>query len=176
MKPFSFPTFFEAPLFKPLIFFFSLLHFPPAFISLISHSFCTYSFDYSVFSTLTPLITQFPLFLQYAPFFVLLFPFRVLFLPFLCVPFPFQSFISPLPQCLMVDYSNIRCTSPSIAFFFARLGASLGSFNSYYPRVGDFALGDSSLGLVLGSLYPLLHQSLHWFGSMREVLRREYGF
>ena len=76
----------------------------------------------------------------------------------------------------MDDYSDIRCTSPSIAFFFACMGASIGSYNSYYPWVGDFALGDSSLGLVLGSLYPLLHQSLDWFRSVREVLRREYGF
>ena len=36
MKLFSFPTFFEAPLFKPLVFFFSLLHFPFALTSLIS--------------------------------------------------------------------------------------------------------------------------------------------
>ena len=73
----------------------------------------------------------------------------------------------------MVDYSDIRRTSPSIAFFFAHLGASLGSLSSHCPRVGDFVLGDSSLGLVLGSLYPLLCQSLDWFGSVREALRRE---
>ena len=73
----------------------------------------------------------------------------------------------------MVDYSDIRRTSPSIAFFFARLGASLSSPSSHYLRIGDFALGDSILGLVFGSLYPLLCQSLDWFRSVREVLRRE---
>ena len=36
MKLFSFPTFFEAPLFKPHFFFFSLLHFPSALTPLIS--------------------------------------------------------------------------------------------------------------------------------------------
>ena len=66
----------------------------------------------------------------------------------------------------MVDYSNIRHTFPSDAFFFARLGASLGSLSSHCPRIGDFVLGDSGLGLMLGSLYPLLRQSLDWFGSM----------
>ena len=60
----------------------------------------------------------------------------------------------------MVDYSDIRCTSPSGAFFFAHLGAFLGSPNGHCPWVGDFVLGDSSLELVLVNLYPLLHQSL----------------
>ena len=73
----------------------------------------------------------------------------------------------------MVDYSDIRCTSPSIAFFFARLGAFLGSLSGHCPWVGGFVLGDSGLKLALVSLYPLLHQSLDWFRSMREVLRRE---
>ena len=73
----------------------------------------------------------------------------------------------------MVDYSDIRRTSPSIAFFFARLGAFIGSFSGHCPRVKDFILGDSSLGLVLGDLYPLLCKSLDWFRSIREALRRE---
>ena len=66
----------------------------------------------------------------------------------------------------MVNYSNIRCTSPSIAFFFARLGELLGSPNGHCLWVGDFVLGDSSLELVLVNLYPLLHQSLDWFGTV----------
>ena len=53
------------------------------------------------------------------------------------------------------------------------MGASLSSPSSHYLRVGDFALGDSILGLVFGSLYPLLHQSLDWFRFVRKVLRRE---
>ena len=43
--------------------------------------------------------------------------------------------------------------------------------NAY--RLGDFVLGDSSLGLVLGNLYPLLRQSLAWFKLVRGVLRLE---
>ena len=73
----------------------------------------------------------------------------------------------------MVDYSDIRHTSPSVAFFFARLGAYLGALSSHCLRVGDFVLGDSILGLVLGSLYPLLRQSWDWFGSMQKALRME---
>ena len=70
----------------------------------------------------------------------------------------------------MVDYSNIRCTSPSVAFFFAHLGAFIGFSSGPCPHVGDFALGESGLSLVLGDPYPLLCQSLDWFESMRGVL------
>ena len=63
----------------------------------------------------------------------------------------------------MVDHYEIRNLSPSVSFFFACLGASLSSFGNHCPQVGDFALGDNSLGLVLGDLYPLLRQSLDWF-------------
>ena len=73
----------------------------------------------------------------------------------------------------MVDYSDIRLASSSIAFFFARLGAFIGFSSGHCPQVRDFALGNNSLGLVLDSLYPLSHQSLDWFGSVREDLRRE---
>ena len=73
----------------------------------------------------------------------------------------------------MVDYSDIRRTSPLVAFFFACLGVFIGFSIGHRPRVGDFALGDSSLSLVLGDLYPLLCQFLDWFGSVRGVLRRE---
>ena len=69
----------------------------------------------------------------------------------------------------MVDYSNIRRTFPSTAFFFAHVGVSLGSPSSHCLQVRDFVLGDNSLGLVLCSLYPLLCQSLDWFGSVREA-------
>ena len=84
----------------------------------------------------------------------------------------------------MVDYSEIRHTSPSIAFLFAHLGALLDSssdplgvlpyyFSDQHPQIGDFVVGDSGLGLVLGDIYPLLHQSLAWFKSVRGALRRE---
>ena len=72
-----------------------------------------------------------------------------------------------------MDYIDIRRTSPSIAFFFASLGVLIGCSSRHYPQIGDFALGDSSLSLVLGDLYPLLCQSLGWFDSMRGVVKRE---
>ena len=68
----------------------------------------------------------------------------------------------------MVDYSEIRHTSPSIAFLFARLGVLLDSFSDLfgvllhhssdrYSQTRDFVVGDSGLNLTLGDLYPLLH-------------------
>ena len=67
----------------------------------------------------------------------------------------------------MVDYSEIRHTSPSVAFFFARLGALIDSSSDQLGalldsssdqclRIGDFVIDDSSFGLVFGNLYPLL--------------------
>lgn len=76
----------------------------------------------------------------------------------------------------MVDYFDIRRTSPSVAFFFARLGTILVSYNNHCPWVGDFVIGDSSLGLVLGSLYfvtPIL--GLVW-GCARDSKEGEHGF
>ena len=82
----------------------------------------------------------------------------------------------------MVDSSEIRRTSPSIAFLFARSETlvdshsdTLGVFSSSdpYPHIGDFVVVGSGLGLVLGDLYPLLHKSLACFKSIREDLRRE---
>lgn len=73
----------------------------------------------------------------------------------------------------MVDYSDIRHISHFVAFFFAYLGASLSFSSDHCLWVGDFVLGESSLGLVLGDLYPLLCRSLDWFGTVQEVLRKE---
>ena len=73
----------------------------------------------------------------------------------------------------MVGYTKFRSISPSIAFLFARLGGLLDSSGDRYPQIGDFVVGDSGLNLALGDLYPLLHQSLSWFKSIRGVLRQE---
>ena len=72
-----------------------------------------------------------------------------------------------------MDYSNIRRISPLVIFFFTWLGVFIGCSSGYYPQIGDFALGDSSLSLALGDLYLLLCQSLSWFESVQGVLRRE---
>ena len=73
----------------------------------------------------------------------------------------------------MVGYTKFRNISPFIAFLFARLGGLLDSSGDRYPQIGGFVVGDSDLNLVLGDLYPLLHQSLSWFKSVCGVLRRE---
>ena len=68
----------------------------------------------------------------------------------------------------MVDHSEIRHASPSIAFLFAHLGGLLNSSSDtlgvlpfcssdQYPRIRDFVVGHSGLDLALGDLYPLLH-------------------
>ena len=68
----------------------------------------------------------------------------------------------------MVGYSEVKCTSPSVAFLFARHGKlvesssdPLGAFSSSdsYPQIEGFVFGGSGLGLVLGDLFPLLHKS-----------------
>ena len=62
----------------------------------------------------------------------------------------------------MVDYSKVSHLSPSISFFFARLGAFLESSSGHCPQVNAF-------GLVLTKFYPLLCQSLNLFQSLREM-------
>ena len=80
----------------------------------------------------------------------------------------------------MVDNSEVRHTSPSVALFFARVGAlvefsddPLGTLSpsDSYPQVEEFVFRDSGLGLALGVLYPLLYKSQVWFRSVRGILR-----
>ena len=61
----------------------------------------------------------------------------------------------------MVGYSEVKRTSPFVAFLFAHLGAlvesssdPLGAFssNDSYPQIEGFVFSDSGLGLVLGDL------------------------
>ena len=88
--------------------------------------------------------------------------------------FPFQVVLFPL----MVGYSEVERTSPSVAFLFTRLGALLESStdplgalspNGSYLSTEGFVLSGSGLGLVLGDLYPLLYKSQVWFKFVREV-------
>ena len=60
----------------------------------------------------------------------------------------------------MVNGSKVRVACPSVSFFFARLGASLGTSCVFLPSVTNFVFEGSSLGVVLGSLFPLLSQSI----------------
>ena len=84
----------------------------------------------------------------------------------------------------MADYSEIRNTSSSIAFLFARLGALLDSpndplgvpshhFSNQYPPIGGFAIGFSGPSLALSDLHPLLYQSQSWFKSVQVFFMRE---
>ena len=59
-------------------------------------------------------------------------------------------------------------------------GASLGTSRTFFPLVGNFIFEASSLGVVLGDLFPLLYQSIDWFeglvserGAMSEVRSSE---
>ena len=66
----------------------------------------------------------------------------------------------------MVESSEVRKLYPSVLFLFARLRASFGSFSTQHPPIEDFVFRDSSLGIVLANLHPLLHRSLNWFKEM----------
>ena len=71
-------------------------------------------------------------------------------------------------MCLvfMVNSSEVRVACPSVSFFFARLGASLGTSRVFLPSVANFFSEGSSLGVVLGSLFLLLCQSIDWFKGL----------
>ena len=82
----------------------------------------------------------------------------------------------------MVGYSEVKRTSPSIVFLFARLGALVESSSDplgalspsdSYPQIEGFDFSGSGLGFVLGDLYPLLYKSQVWFKFVRGVLRRK---
>ena len=66
----------------------------------------------------------------------------------------------------MVNSSEVRVACPSVSFFFARLGASLGASYAFLPLVGNFVFEGSSLGVVLGDLFPLLCRSIDWFEGL----------
>ena len=80
----------------------------------------------------------------------------------------------PLPHLFlwffMVSGSEVRADCPSVSFFFARLGATLGVFSDFLPLVGDFIFAGCGLSLVIGELSPILGQSLAWFeGETRRM-------
>ncbi|KAL0003151.1 hypothetical protein SO802_016932 [Lithocarpus litseifolius] len=59
--------------------------------------------------------------------------------------------------------SEVRRLYPSLSFFFACLGASLGSSCSFGFLIENFVFGGSGLSLVLADLLPVLHESVDWF-------------
>ena len=71
----------------------------------------------------------------------------------------------------MVSGFEVRSICPSVSFFFARLGATLGVFGDFLPLVGDFVFADCDLSLVIEELSPILGQSLAWFeGETRRMV------
>ena len=50
----------------------------------------------------------------------------------------------------MVSGSEVKATCPSVSFFFARVGATLGVFSDFLPLVGDFIFSGCGLSLVIG--------------------------
>ena len=60
----------------------------------------------------------------------------------------------------MNNSSEVSVACPSVSFFFVHLGASLGTSRVFLPLVANFVSEGSSLGVVMGSLFLLLSQSI----------------
>ena len=60
----------------------------------------------------------------------------------------------------MVSDSKVRVACPSVSFFFARLGATLGVSGDFLPLVGDFIFAGCGLSVVIGELSLILGQSI----------------
>ena len=94
----------------------------------------------------------------------------------LCLFLGFCFYDPSLYLVFMVNGSEVKVAYPSVSFFFACLRASLGTSCVFLPSVANFVSEGSSLGVVLGSLFLLLSQSIDWFegllserGAMFEV-------
>ena len=58
------------------------------------------------------------------------------------------------------DYTTVRLDSPSVSYFFSRLGVFLESLGGHCPQVGQFVPQDFVFRSVLNELYPLTRCSL----------------
>ena len=90
-----------------------------------------------------------------------------------CLLYGFLGF-EPSPHLFlwffMVSGSEVKATCPSVSFFFARLGATLGVSGDFLPLVGDFIFVGCGLSLVIGELSLILGQFLAWFeGEIRRM-------
>ena len=125
------------------------------------------------------ILQLFPMFF-FSPFFIF-FRYRScsisdLSLLVLCLFLGFCFYDPSLYLVFMVNGSEVRVAYPSVSFFFACLRASLGTSCVFLPSLANFVSKGSSLGVVLGSLFLLLSQSIDWFegllserGAMFEV-------
>ena len=66
----------------------------------------------------------------------------------------------------MVSSSEVKIACPLISFLFACLRASLGVSRTSFPLVENFIFEGSSLSIVFANLFPLLYQSIDWFGGL----------
>ena len=66
----------------------------------------------------------------------------------------------------MVDSSEVRVVCPLISFLFARLGAFLDTSSDFLPLIENFIFEGCGLGVVVGELFPVLSQSINWFGGL----------
>ena len=55
---------------------------------------------------------------------------------------------------------------------FARLGASLDTSSAFLPLIENFVFKGCGLGVVVGELFPVLSQSINWFGGLIEEMKR----
>ena len=72
----------------------------------------------------------------------------------------------------MVDSSKVRVVCPLVSFLFARLGASLDTSSPFLPLIENFIFEGCGLGVVMGELFPMLSQSIHWFRDLIEERER----
>ena len=72
----------------------------------------------------------------------------------------------------MVDSSKVRVVCPLISFLFARLGAFLDTSSVFFPLIENFIFEGCGLGVVVGELFPVLSQSINWFGGLIEERKR----
>ena len=73
----------------------------------------------------------------------------------------------------MVNSSKVRVACPSVSFFFAHLGASLGTSRASFPLVENFVFEGNGLGVVLGELFLVLCQSINRFEGLVSEGERE---
>ena len=71
----------------------------------------------------------------------------------------------------MVDYTFVRQNSPSVSFFFARLGVYLEFLSGQRPQVGLFVSRSCAFRPVLFELYPLIRRSLIQYHLAREMAK-----
>ena len=74
----------------------------------------------------------------------------------------------------MVDHTDVRLGSPSISFFFARLGVFLEYSGGRHPQVGLFVSQEHAFRPVLLELYPLISHSLIQYHLVSKMVEERF--